>query len=165
MVPEHPGRERPLADDEPRVHRRTRELGAHHPSEHEVPDGAAAVPALKPLLALDQRRLGRRVVALESFQPRDPGVAVPLLAPTLSTVEMRPQLLRVGLDEAQRAQPAEALVSVHVSSRRKGLQPHRDRPQGSEAERAAAHAGRRDDRTRAQASLSRPRFAGACDPG
>src|SRR6185437_13318176 len=113
VVPEHPGRERPLADDEPRMHRRALELGAHHPPEDEVPDGATTVPALEPLLALDQRRLGRRVVALEPLEPRDTGVAMSLLATLFRAVEVCPQLFDVALAEAERAQPAQALVGVH----------------------------------------------------
>src|SRR4051812_42752110 len=119
VVPEHPGRERPLADDEPRMHRRALELGAHHPPEDEGPDGAAAVPALKPLLALDERRLGGRVIPLEPLEPRDAGMAVTLLAAQLRAVEMLPQLLRIDLAETERPQPAQALVGVHrpLSSR------------------------------------------------
>ena len=116
-MPEHPGRERPLADDEPRRRGRTLELRAHDAGEHEVADRAAAVPALEALRLLEQRRLGTRVVALEPLEPRNACMTVPLLPPALRRVEVHPQLLRIGLAEAERAQPAQALLSVHGTSR------------------------------------------------
>src|SRR3954454_2839879 len=90
VVPEHPGGEGPLADDEASVRRRRGELRAHDPAEHEITDRAAAVPALEAVLLLEQRRLGSGVVALEPLEPRDPRVAVPLLPALLGRVEVRP---------------------------------------------------------------------------
>ncbi len=143
VVAEHPGGERPLADDEARVRGRPLELRAHDPPEDEVADRAAAVPALEALVLLEQRRLGSRVVALELLEPRDPRVAVSLLAALLGSVEVRPQLLRVGLSEAERAQPAQALVSVHGTSSRAGPRRRpRRRPRAQEG-RGGAHEGRR----------------------
>src|SRR4051794_12027354 len=79
VVPEHPGGERSLADDQANVCRRRGELRAYPPPEHEIADRPAAVPALEAVFLLEQRRLGRRVVALEALEPRDPRVAVSLL--------------------------------------------------------------------------------------
>ena len=45
MVAEHPGRERALADDESRVARRRRDQRIADAGEHEIADGAVAVPA------------------------------------------------------------------------------------------------------------------------
>ena len=95
------------------MHRRPLELGADHLAEHEVPDGPASVPALEALLALDQPRPGGRVIAFELLEPGNPGVTVPLLAAAFCAVEVRPQLLRVGVAKAERPQPAQALVGVH----------------------------------------------------
>src|SRR6188472_2119052 len=117
VVPEHPRRERPLADDETRMCRRALELDADDAAEHEIADRAAAVPALEPVLLLQQLRLGRGVESLEPFEPGNPRVTVTLLPTALRPVEVRPQLLRVGLAEAESPQPAEALLSVHGSSR------------------------------------------------
>ena len=50
-------------------------------------------------------------------------MAVAVLAALLGVVEVRPELLRVGLAEAERAQPAETLVSVHGTSWREGREP------------------------------------------
>jgi len=116
VIAEHPGREGALADDEARMRGRPRELSAHDVPEHEVADRARAVPALEALLVLDQPRLGRRVVALELLEPWDPRMPVPLLAAPLGCVEVRPELLRVGLRKAELPQPAESLVSVHGTS-------------------------------------------------
>ena len=49
VVPEHPGRERPLADDEARVRGRPLELRAYDSPEDEIADRAASVPALEAL--------------------------------------------------------------------------------------------------------------------
>ena len=103
------------------------------------------MPALEAFLVLEQRGLRRRVVALEPLEPGNPGVAVALLPSALSGIEMRPKLLRVGFAEAERAQPAEALVSVHVSSKPGGPPRPRGRPPRREAGCAVWHAGRRGD--------------------
>src|SRR5205085_2609579 len=79
VVPEHPRRERPLADEEPCMRGRLLELDAHDAPEHEIADGAATVPALVSVLLVEQPRLGRGVVALEPLEPRNPRVAVSLL--------------------------------------------------------------------------------------
>ena len=84
------------------MRRRALELGAHDPTEHQVADRSAAVPAMEPFLFLEQNRLGRRVVALEPLEPGDPRVTVALLPPALGPVEVSPELLRVGLPEAER---------------------------------------------------------------
>src|SRR3954471_3206027 len=98
---EHPGREGPLADDGSGMRGRAFELCTHDPSEHEVADGAAAMPALEAVLLLEQRRLGGRVVTLEPLEPGNPGVAVALLPAPLGAVEVRPELLRILLPEAE----------------------------------------------------------------
>src|SRR5438477_10609566 len=112
-MPEHPGGKRPLADHEARVRGRALELRADDAPEHEVADRTAAVPALEAVLLLEQLRLRGRFVALEPLEPGDARVAVSLLAPALGPVEVRPELLRIGLPEAERAQPSQAFVSVH----------------------------------------------------
>src|SRR5438445_8980234 len=115
-MPEHPGRERALADDEPRMRGRPLELGARDPAEHEIPDRLAAVPPLETLLVLEQLRLGSGVVAFEVLEPGNPRVTVSLLAAPLGRVEVRPQLLCVGLGEAEPAQPREAFFRLHCTS-------------------------------------------------
>src|SRR5947208_467937 len=115
VVPEHPCGERPLADEEPCMRGRLLELDAHDAPEHEIADGATAVPALESVLLVEQPRLGRRVVALEPLEPRNPRVAVSLLPASFGRVEVPPQLLRVGVGEAERTQPAQALAGVHAS--------------------------------------------------
>src|SRR6185503_6882713 len=163
MMAEHPGRERPLAHHEARVRGRVLELRAHDPPEHEVADRTTAVPALEAVLLLEQRRLGARLVPLEPLEPRDPRVTVSLLAALLGAVEVRPQLLRIGLAEAERAQPGQALVSVHATSWRGDLRRPRRRPRRARAGRAGARAGTRVRCTRAPASPDPARSAAARD--
>src|SRR5262249_57620307 len=79
------------------------EVGPHDAPEQEVADRAATMPAREAVVLLEQRRLSRRVVAVEPFEPRDPRMPVPLLSAPLGPVEVRPQLLRVGLREAERS--------------------------------------------------------------
>ena len=71
------------------------------------------------VLLVEQPRLGRRVVALEPLEPRNPRVAVSLLPASFGRVEVPPQLLRVGVGEAERTQSAQALVGVHASLSRR----------------------------------------------
>src|SRR5204863_298495 len=79
----------------------------------------------------------------DDVAPGDPRVAVPLLPAALGSIEVRPQLLRVGLPEAESAQPTQALFSVHVTSRRRWPRPPLHRPRRRWERCADEHAGRR----------------------
>ena len=111
---EHPGRKRPLADDEPRGRGRVLDLALDHPAEREIADGAVPVPALEACDVLEEPRLAGGVVALERLEPRDPRVPVAQLAALLGVVEMPPENLGIRGGEAERAEPGQPLVTLHA---------------------------------------------------
>jgi len=110
---EHPGRERPLADDDPRVRRRTVDLAGHDVTEHEVAERAVAVPALKARVILDEPRFRDGVEAVERLEPRDARVPVTELAALLGIVEMLPERLGAAQREAQRLETAQSFLTLH----------------------------------------------------
>jgi len=117
VVSEHPGRERPLADDDLRVDRRLRDLPRHRRRQHEIPDRAVPVPALIAGLVDHDNRLRRGVEAVERLEPGDPRVSVPELPALFRVVEVRPERLADRRREAERTESPKPLLTLHTLSR------------------------------------------------
>jgi hypothetical protein len=113
IVAEHPRGKRPLADDDPSMRGRVRDLPADDVREHEIPDRAIAVPALKAAVVDHQLGLRVRVVSVKRLEPRDARVPVSELAARLRFVEVLPEQCGVRSIETEVLQAPDAFVTLH----------------------------------------------------
>src|SRR5204862_4608866 len=121
--PPHPVAERARGeavrgDDDARAFGQLRELRVAHGLEREVAERAPAVPALVALLGDDPLRPRVRPQVGKRLEPLDSRVPVPELAAALGVVEVVEERLRVGLAEAEPAEPPQRLVRLQARIRR-----------------------------------------------
>jgi hypothetical protein len=102
-MPEHPGREAVVGDDDTCMRRRLVELCVADRRQRQVAERAATVPALEAGLVEHALRARVGVDAVERLEPRDPGETVALLAAALGVEEVVGERLRIVLAEAERA--------------------------------------------------------------